>query len=158
MTDITQRSIIRATFTLERTYPHPPARVFGAFANKEEKAKWFGGGDPAQTQWDFDFWEGGREYHAGPFMGHVHAFDSRYLDIVENERIVHSYTMSVDGVKLSASLTSIEFEAVGDGSTRFRMIEHGAYFDGHEDPSVREEGTAGLLDALGAVLDESREG
>jgi hypothetical protein len=33
--------------------------------------------------------------------------------------------------------------------------QQGVYFDGHEDPARREEGTNGLLDALGAALERA---
>jgi hypothetical protein len=34
------------------------------------------------------------------------------------------------------------------------MTEHGAFFDGIEDPALREQGTNWLLDALGAALEK----
>ena len=35
------RNITHATFTLERSYPVPPARVFAAWADPAAKARWF---------------------------------------------------------------------------------------------------------------------
>jgi uncharacterized protein YndB with AHSA1/START domain len=150
LSDTTERSIEHATFTLERVYPHPKERVFAAFTTREAKAKWFG--DPVpETQWDLDFREGGREYNSGPFRGQVHTFDAVYLDIVENERLAYSYNMYVDDVKLSSSFAVIELTAV-DGGTKITFTETGAFFDGHEDPSLRENGSGWILDALGASL------
>jgi len=51
------------------------------------------------------------------------------------------------------SLTTIEFFADGDG-TRLVFTEQGAFFDGLDDPSVRESGTGKLLDALERFLAE----
>lgn len=38
---MTNRSVLHATFTLERTYPATPARVFAAWADPAAKARWF---------------------------------------------------------------------------------------------------------------------
>jgi uncharacterized protein YndB with AHSA1/START domain len=150
MSETTERSIEHATFTLERVFPHSKDRVFAAFTTKEAKAKWFGDPGP-ETQWDMDFREGGREYNSGPLMGQIHTFDAVYLDIVENERLAYSYNLYVDDVKLSSSFTVIELTTV-DGGTKITFTETGAFCDGHEDPSLRENGSGWILDALGASL------
>jgi uncharacterized protein YndB with AHSA1/START domain len=150
---MTERSVTHATFTLDRDIRTTPQKAFAAFADKNEKAKWFG--DPANYTpeiWEFDFREGGREIEEGEFHGARSRFDALYHDIVPNERIVLSYTMYFGGEKLSASLQTTEFTATDTG-VHLRLTEYGAYFDGIEDPALRREGTAGLLDALAAVLE-----
>ena len=148
-----QRSITRSTFVLEREYRVEPARVFAAFADREQKAKWFGGPDEQpDLVWETDFREGGREFNSSTFEGQTHVFEAVYHDIVQDVRIVYSYVMRAGDVKLSASLTSIELEPTDTG-TRLVMTEHGAYFDGHEEPKLREDGTGWLLDSLGRFLD-----
>lgn len=153
MTETTTRSVEHATFVLERVYPGASkAEVFAAFADKNKKAQWFS--DPStqsEREWELDFREGGREYETGPFQGEIHTFDALYLDIVENERICWTYTMTVGGVKLSSSLTVVELTADADG-TRLKYTETGAFFDGHEKPELRQNGTGWLLDALGKSL------
>lgn len=37
---MTARSVTHDKFTIERTYPATPARVFAAFASAEAKASW----------------------------------------------------------------------------------------------------------------------
>ena len=149
---MTERSVVHSTFTLEREYSVPPARVFAGFSTKEAKEKWFG--DPAYppTTWEFDFREGGREYTSGEFHGQNSVFDAIYHDIVENERIVLSYTMHFGDDKLSTSLQSLEFIPT-DSGTRLVLVEHGAYFDGNDKPGLREEGTRGLLEQLAASVE-----
>lgn len=87
---MTDRSVVHSTFTLEREYSAPPARVFAGFSSREAKAKWFG--DPAfpPAVWEFDFREGGREFTSGEFHGQNSIFDAIYHDIVPDERIVIS--------------------------------------------------------------------
>jgi uncharacterized protein YndB with AHSA1/START domain len=38
------RYVTHATFSLECSYPAPPARVFAAWADPAAKARWFAGG------------------------------------------------------------------------------------------------------------------
>jgi uncharacterized protein YndB with AHSA1/START domain len=151
MTEVTARSVEHATFALERTYPVARDRVYAAMSSKEQKAKWFGDPSSPPAQWDFDFREGGREYESSEFAGAVHTFDAIYLDIVENERITWSYNLYVDGVKLSSSLTVVELTTV-PGGTKLTFTETGAFFDGHEKPELREQGSGWILDALGESL------
>jgi len=38
---VSQRTASHGTFTIERDLPHPPARVFAAWADPKAKAQWF---------------------------------------------------------------------------------------------------------------------
>jgi uncharacterized protein YndB with AHSA1/START domain len=135
-------SVEHGTFTLERVYPAPPARVFAAWSDPEAKAQWFGGED-----FSLDFRVGGTETNAGgPYR-----YRATYRDIVPGERIVYTTDMSKDGRLMSVSLASIEFAAEGDG-TRLTLTEHGAFLDGLETAAQREHGTGELLEKLGATL------
>ena len=149
---MTERTITHSTFTLERDYAAPLDRVWQALSVKEQKAKWFGDVDNQPANWTLDFREGGREFSSGEFHGVISTFDATYLDIVERQRIVISYTMLWDDKKLSASLQSIELEPSPRG-TLLLLTEHGAYFDGLEDGTLRKDGTAGLLEALARVVE-----
>jgi hypothetical protein len=61
--------------------------------------------------------------------------------------IVYTYELLLDEARISVSLVTVVFEPVGDG-TLLRLTEYGAFFDGLEDPTLREQGTGSLLDAL----------
>ena len=67
-------------------------------------------------------------------------FDAVYHEIVDGVRLVCSYEMRMDGIRLSVSLTSIELAATPAG-TLLTLTEHGVYLDGIEDPALREDGT-----------------
>jgi uncharacterized protein YndB with AHSA1/START domain len=145
-------SITHANFTIERTYPVAPERVYSAFADPAKKAKWFGGPPEWTSEQSMDFREGGRETSVGgPVGGPVHSFEATYVDIVPNERIVYTYELNLDDARLSVSLTTIEIATDGAG-TRLTLTELGAFFDDLEDPAEREHGTGLLLDGLGAYL------
>ena len=144
---MTDRSVTHSTWSLERTYDARPARVFAAFADKEAKSQWFGGGE--ELQWDLDFRVGGREVNIGRTdSGTVFALEAVYQDVVPDERIVYSYDMKMNDERISVSLATVQLEAV-DGGTRLTFTEQGAYLDGLDTPEQREHGTGELLDALG---------
>ena len=150
---MTERKAEHATFAIERRYAASPARVFAAFADPAQKARWFGGPD----EWDkgpsqFDFRVGGRERASGgPKGGPVHAFDALYYDIVPDRRIVYAYDMHLGDVRISVSLTTVEFKPDGTG-TRLVFTEQGVFLDGYDDAGSREGGTKWLLDKLGETL------
>jgi uncharacterized protein YndB with AHSA1/START domain len=143
-------SVEHATFTIERTYPVPPARVFAAWADPDLKARWFGG-----PGWDheLDMRGGGRETLSGTMeSGAAISYAARYYDVVRDERIVYAYEMHMDGKRISVSLAAVELEAVDGGSTKLTLTEHGAYLDGRDKPATRQGGTESLLEALGELL------
>ena len=150
---MTERSVTHSTFVLERVYPAAPARVFNAFADPKAKAKWFvGPPDWDRGKVEMDFRVGGRETNeSGPKGGPWSAFVAIYQDIVPNERIIYTYEMTLDGKRISVSVSTIELKPEGNG-TRLVLTEQGAYLDGWDNPDQREQGTRDLLAALGASL------
>jgi uncharacterized protein YndB with AHSA1/START domain len=152
---MSDRSVVHSTFVLERTYPAEPARVFAAWASREAKSQWFGSPGDNNGNYELDFRVGGRESwrggQGGPTGKSTFSFDAIYQDIVEDERIVYAYDMHMDDQRISVSLTTIELEAVEDG-TRLTMTEQGAFLDGLDQPDRREGGSGTLLDQLGEVL------
>jgi uncharacterized protein YndB with AHSA1/START domain len=151
---MSERSVTHATFVIERSYPAAPARVYRAFADPREKAKWFGGAEDkyVETRREQDFRVGGKDRHTGKWHnGPESDFQAIYQDIVPDERIVYTYDMHLDGKRISVSLATIEFKPDGRG-TRLVLTEQGAYLDGWDNPGQREAGTRLLLDELGKTL------
>jgi uncharacterized protein YndB with AHSA1/START domain len=152
---MSDRSVEHATFSVERTYDTSPARVFAAWADPAAKARWFG---RDTSEFELDFRVGGRELNRGSAPdGNRYTFAALYQDIVPDERIVYSYDMHLGETRISVSLATIEFKAQGSG-TRLVLTEQGAFLDGHDSPAQREQGTGGLLEALGKELEAKAAG
>ena len=141
------RFVLHSTFVIERVYQASPARVFATWADKNQKEQWFTKPD------EFDFRVGGEERsQGGPPGGPIYSFHAVYHDIVQNERIVYAYTLDMDKTRMSSSLTTVEFKLEGTG-TKLIYTEQGAFFDGHDTPVQREQGTNEMLDKIGKVLE-----
>jgi uncharacterized protein YndB with AHSA1/START domain len=154
ITDTVQSAVVHSTFSVERTYPSPPPKVFAALSNQATKRRWFAEGEGWEIdQFTLDFRVGGQEtsrfrFKGGPPMGN----DTIFLDIVPEQRIVLAYTMTVDGQPISVSLQTVELSPV-PGGTRLSLTEQGAYLDGTDQTPSREEGTRELLQKLGEELE-----
>lgn len=149
-----ERSVVHATFHLERRYDAPVARVWQALTDPAAKQKWFCG---TPGRWELlerhmDVRVGGSERVKGRWEGGVvSTFDALYHDVVANERLVYSYVMHLDDKKISVSLVTMQLKAER-GKTTLTVTEQGAFLDGYDDAGSREHGTGYLLDALGASL------
>lgn len=149
------RSVAHGSFSLERSYDAPPARVWQALTDPAAKQQWFGGrpGEWELIERSMDVREGGRERLKGRWKsGMTSTFDAIYHDVVAQTRLVYSYVMHLDDKKISASLATIQLDATEGGGTRLEITEQGAFLDGYDDAGGREHGTGLLLDALGASL------
>jgi uncharacterized protein YndB with AHSA1/START domain len=142
-----------AEFTIERRFGCTPQQTFSGFADPELKRQWFTvPGDWTDAEWELDFRVGGGEINRGRSPdGTYNSFESRFHDIVDDERIVFAYDLLYDHRLASVSLTTIEFLPDGDG-TRLVFTEQGAFFDELDDPAAREDGTGKLLEALERLL------
>jgi uncharacterized protein YndB with AHSA1/START domain len=148
---MSNRTAEHGTFVISRTYPAARDRVFAAWSNRDDKARWFGAG-PEASNLQLDFRVGGTEMNSGgPPGGPVYTYRATYQEIVPDERIVYGYTMDTDGTVISVSVTTVEFAKAGDGTT-LTFTEQGVFLDGHDTLTSREKGTGELLDQLGAVF------
>jgi uncharacterized protein YndB with AHSA1/START domain len=145
--------VVHSTFSIERTYPSPPPRVFAAFSNQATKRRWFAEGEGWEVdEFTMDFRIGGQEisrfrFKGGPPMGN----DTIYLDIVPENRIVLAYTMTVADTRISVSLATVEITPSGEG-THLAYTEQGAFFEGEDAPKQREHGCRWLLEQLAEEL------
>ena len=151
-------SVIHSTFTIEKSYPVSPERVFSAFSNSTQKRKWHGESrGMAVEEFAMDFRVGGHDRYqlrfleGTPFPGTAIVNDTTYQDIVPNQRIVYAYTMTLGDNRMSASLATFEFVPTEQGTTLI-FTDQGAFFEGSDGPAMREDGWRKLLDRLAAAL------
>jgi uncharacterized protein YndB with AHSA1/START domain len=146
-----------AGFTIERSFKAAPARVYAAWATADARATWFVGGDGwTQLVREFDFREGGRERVVGrKGTGTISDFRASYVETIKDKRIVFTYEMFLNDVRVSVSLATIELWHEGNG-TRMKVTEQGAYLVGYDpqgdDNGSRERGTRDLMDNLAAYV------
>jgi uncharacterized protein YndB with AHSA1/START domain len=144
---MSEPSLLHHTFSLERSYRSPAGDVFAAWADPRAKKRWFTG-DSAEHSLDFRI--GGLEIvESRGDDQKVLVFESRYVDIVEDKRIVYTSTLAADGALATTSITSVELRP-DNGGTVLTLTESDVFLDGQEQPSWREHGTADWLDKLGA--------
>ncbi|MCC7250651.1 SRPBCC family protein [Hyphomicrobium sp.] len=153
---MTERSVIHATFSIERTYDAAPSKVFRAYADRAIKRRWFVEGEGWDIEtYDLDFRIGGTESSSFRFKGGaLIRFDAVYQDIVPNDRIIVAYNMTIDDKRISASLATTELKPDGK-RTKLVFTEQGAYLDGYDSIAQREEGTRELHEALARELARS---
>lgn len=146
-------SVVHDSFSIERTYPAPPEKVFAAWTTIDAKRHWFGNEEGLEPvgEHTLDFRQGGREHFSAKFDGTLFDFDATYYDIVENERIVWSYDMHMDGRRMSVSVATVTLAPVPGGTTLV-MTEQGAFLDGLDTNDQRREGTEQFLANLGEYL------
>lgn len=150
-------SITHSSFTIERTYPKPPLSVFRAFADPALKRRWLSAEGREPTGSTTEFRVGGAEsseyrMSGGPLPdGTTIRNDTVYHDIVPDRRIVFSYTMTVAGRRISASLASVEL-LPETGGTRLLFTEQAAFLEYADGETMRRHGWQQLLSRLGDEL------
>ena len=152
------RSTNHATFVIERSYEAAPSRVWRAWADPEEKPRWFGPRVLTKPDHELEFRVDGIERITVQAPdGALYTFIARYQDIVEGERFIHTYEMYRDDARISVSVATVEFEAAGTG-TKLTMTEQGVFLDGLDTSAAREHGTRELLDTLATHVESEGDG
>src|SRR5690349_3185660 len=118
-------------FVIEREFAKPPSRVFAAWADINQKARWFIGPETwSLVNRTLDFVAGGEEILHGRFENGMETyFKARYHQITENQRIVYVYDMHSNGKFHSVSLATVEFIPSGTG-TKMKFSEQVSFLDG----------------------------
>lgn len=139
------------TIAIERTFDHPVADVFAAWADPAIRAAWSPPAPGHVVIYDqAAFSVGGSDRsRCGPAADPDVDVEARYLSIVQDGRIVFSEVISHGGRQLSASLVSASFAGIG-GRTRFALTVQIASFAG---PGIVDGNRQGWAAALGNLAD-----
>lgn len=150
--------VTHSTFTIERSYPHPPERIFAALSDPAKKRRWFA--ESAQHEvldYSSDFRPGGEERLRYRFTGDAPIKNmvldnrGRFEAIVPDVRVVTSGSMMLGDAVVSTSLVTMEL--FGEGSaTQLRCTFQGAFYEGSDGPQMRRMGWQILLERLGEAL------
>jgi uncharacterized protein YndB with AHSA1/START domain len=152
---MSDRSTNHATFVIERIYEAAPSRVWRAWADPEEKLRWFGPRVLTKPEHELEFRVDGIERMAVQAPdGALYTFVARFRDIVEGERFIHTYEMYRDDARISVSVATVEFELAGTG-TKLTMTEQGVFLNGLDAPAEREHGTRELLETLATYVESA---
>jgi len=132
-------AVQHATLVFERELPAPVTAVFEAYADARLRARWGAPSETAVIIYDAeDFREGGIDrYRCGSKHDpNIHVI-THYLEIVENRRIVYSETITTEGRRLCASMTTVELAPCERGTslkstTQVASFIGAAMIDGHK--------------------------
>jgi uncharacterized protein YndB with AHSA1/START domain len=140
---------LHETLVFERTVPATVEQVFEAYANLSKRTDWGAPSENTALIYDAaDFSEGGQDrFRCGAKANpNIHGVTT-YLDIVPNRRIVSTETITVDGKRLCASLTTLELTPQSAGAN-LKITTQLASFIGEDMIHGHKNGTNASLDNL----------
>ncbi len=141
--------VVHATLVFERSVPATTEQVFAAYADVAERQKWGVPSEKTALIYDrADFREGGEDaFRCGSKENpNIHGA-THYLEIVLNRRIVSSETITIDGRRLCASLTTLELHP-DSNHTKLTNTTQLVSFVGQDMVKGHENGTNASLDHL----------
>lgn len=154
---MTESSLVHSSFVMERNYPQPPERVYGAFSQPARKRRWYAEGDHEIQEFEMEFRVGGSErfryrFKEGhPIAGSEITNESTYQDIGPERRIVMTTKMSLNGKPIVVMLATFEFLPAETG-TDLILTHQGAYLEWADGPQMLEAGWRALLDRMAKEL------
>ena len=124
-------TMMHKTTTLEKQIAAPRAKVFAAWADTNQRAKWNSPSADIEIKMDAaDFSEGGRDVSLCIAEGDVVArVIADYHDIVPDQRIIFTETINSPDSREGASLVSVNFEDA-DGGTKLTVTLQAVALDG----------------------------
>jgi uncharacterized protein YndB with AHSA1/START domain len=140
--------VTHKTLVFEREIPASVADVFSAYADASLRAAWSAPSNDTIIYHCEEFLEGHQDrFRCGPKSNpNIHG-TTHYLEIVQNQRIVSSETLSTDGMRLAVSLITTEFGDLGM-ATRLKCTVQIASFVGEDMVRGYEDGNNGALNGL----------
>ena len=155
----TEPATIHSTFVIERNFPWRPARVFSGFSQPALKRRWYVEGDHEILDFHMDFRMGGIErfryrFNAGhPIAGSEIDNESTFQDIADENRIVMTTRMSLNGKPIAVMLATFEFLPSENG-TDLTLTHQATYIDWPDGAKMVEVGWGQLIDRLQKHLEQ----
>lgn len=118
---------VKPSLTIRRRFRASPARVYAAWTEPAQIARWFGPGRTEIVDVVFEARPGGRfMVHArSPETGEDHGVSGEVMEAVANEKIV--YTWAWRSTPERQSLVTVTFTPDGDGT--LLTLTHEQFFD-----------------------------
>ena len=154
----TEPNVLHSTIIVERSYDAPPARVFSAWSNADERLKSDVPGEGCETTDHVQEFRS-RRTRGQPLRPRRRSalFERRTLSGYRSERAIACTAGTIhDGdLRMSATMSTIELTAA-DGGTRVRVTDQSAYFNGLDNPADREMGWNAIIENLQTYLDKAK--
>lgn len=117
----------KPSLTIKRRFRAPPARVFAAWTEPAQIARWFGPGKIHIIEAVFEARTGGRFFVHGrePDSGEDHRVSGVVQEVMPNAKVV--YTWAWQSTPERQSLVTVEFKPDGDGT--LLVLTHEQFFD-----------------------------
>ncbi len=149
-----KREVIHDTVRIKRRFPAARADVFRAWRDPRILERWYAPGDESWSMKVLvhDFRVGGlKQLRFGP-PGEVPMFeDCRYEDIVADDRLCFSMTISQGETRITTSMVTVEFRQEAR-ETLVVVTDQLAVLDGGDTARDRERGWGECLDKLQGVF------
>lgn len=154
---MTTPALVHDTIRLERAYPHPPRRVFDAYADIDQRARWSAPSDDEFVAFtSHDFRVGGvDEFTCGlrdaPATAHFTGL-TRYESIVDADHVVFTERLIAgSGELLAMSLVTWSIAGVDDGAV-LTITDQVTSFAGDGPIEGSRHGYGAMLDQLARFL------
>lgn len=134
---------VKPSLTIKRRFKATPAKVFAAWTNPQELAKWMGPTQVIAVKAEADLRVGGRYHIQMRTADDEHNVSGVYRAIVPNEKLV--FTWAWRSTPERESLVTVALKADGDGT--IMTFTHEQFFD-EEARDRHNQGWTGAFDKL----------
>jgi uncharacterized protein YndB with AHSA1/START domain len=118
---------VKPSLTIRRRFNASPERVFRAWTEPAQIARWFGPGETKVLEAAFEARAGGRfMIHAMSPSGEDHRVSGIVKEAIPNAKLV--YTWAWQSTPERESLVTVDFKPDGDGT--LLVLTHEQFFDG----------------------------